>query len=63
MLNSFSNDLFALKKCRILHTKNLTRNDKKSGIKLLINIALIYSILPWATILKYEMVSVIDQCL
>ena len=27
----FSNDLFALKKCRILHIENLTSNKKKFG--------------------------------
>ena len=36
----FSNDLFALMKCRILHIENLTIK-KKSGIKLLMNIVLI----------------------
>ena len=46
MLNRFSNDLFALKKCRILHIENLTSNNKNSGIKLLMNIALINLILP-----------------
>ena len=30
----FSIDLFALKKCRILHIENLTSNKKFSGIKL-----------------------------
>ena len=27
----FSNNLFALKKCRILHNENLTSNKKKFG--------------------------------
>ena len=36
-----SNDIFALKKCRILHKDNLTSNNKNSGIKVLINIELI----------------------
>ena len=35
------NDIFALKKCRILHIENLTSNKKNSGIKLLMNIVLI----------------------
>ena len=52
MLGGFSNDLFAPKKCPILHIENLTSNKNDSGIKLLMNIALINSILP--TILKYE---------
>ena len=52
MLCRFSIDLFALKKCRILHIENLTCNLKDSGINLLLNIALINSILP--IILKYE---------
>ena len=48
----FSIDLFALKKCRILHIKNLTSSKNNSGIKLFMNIALINLIL--STILKYE---------
>ena len=35
-----SNDLFALKKRRILHIEYLTSNKKNSGIKLLTNIVL-----------------------
>ena len=35
MLCRFSIDLFALKKCRILHIENLTSNKKISGIKFL----------------------------
>ena len=32
MLNRFSNDLFALTKCRIVHSEYLTRNyNKKIG--------------------------------
>ena len=31
MLCRFSNDLFALMKCRILHIENLTSNKKKIG--------------------------------
>ena len=31
MPRKFSNDLFALKKCRILHIENLTSNKKKFG--------------------------------
>ena len=41
MPRRFSNDLFALKKSRILHIENLTSNKKISGIKLLMNIVLI----------------------
>ena len=37
----FSNDLFALKECRILHIENLTSNNFFPGIKLLMNIVLI----------------------
>ena len=37
----FPNDLFALKKCSILHIANLSSNKKISGIKLLMNIMLI----------------------
>ena len=49
----FSNDHFALKKCRILHIENVTSNKKKkSGIKLLMNIVLISYLLH--TFLKYE---------
>ena len=47
----FSNDLFALKKCHILHFENLT-SSKKLGIKLLMNIVLISDMLH--TFLKYE---------
>ena len=36
MPRRFSNNLFAQKKCRILHIENLQSNKKKSGIKLLI---------------------------
>ena len=36
-----SNNIFALKKFRILHKDNLTNNNENSGIKLLINIELI----------------------
>ena len=35
MLCRFSINLFALKKCRILHSENLTSNKKISGIKFL----------------------------
>ena len=45
MLCRISNDLFALKKCRILHIEYLTSN-KKSGIKLLANKVLISKLLP-----------------
>ena len=41
MPRKFLNDLFALKKCCILHIENLTSNKKNSGIKLLMNIVLI----------------------
>ena len=34
----YSNDFFALRKCRVLHIVNLTSNDNFSGIKLLMNI-------------------------
>ena len=34
MPRKFSDDLFALKKCCILHIENLTINKKHSGIKL-----------------------------
>ena len=40
MLCRFSNELFALKKYRILHIEYLTRYLKNSGIKLLTNIVL-----------------------
>ena len=36
MPRRFSNNLFAQKKCRILHIENLLSNKKNSGIKLLI---------------------------
>ena len=52
MPRKFSNDLFALKKCCILHIENLTVNKKNSGIKLLMNIVLISYLLH--TFLKYE---------
>ena len=52
MLCRFSIDLFALKKYRILHIENLTSNRKISGIRLLMNRAMINSILP--TILKFK---------
>ena len=45
MFYIFSNDLLALKKCRILHIENLTSNEKNSAINLLMNIELINSIL------------------
>ena len=45
MLCRISNDLFALKKRRILHIEYLTSN-KKSGIKLLANKVLISKSLP-----------------
>ena len=48
----FSNDLFALKKCRILDIENSTSNKKISDIKLLMNTVLINKILP--AFLKYE---------
>ena len=50
MICRYSNDLFALKKWRILHIENLTRNKKKFGYQALNE--LISSILP--TFLKYE---------
>ena len=37
MLCRFSDDLFALKKCRFLHIENLTINKRNSCIKLLMN--------------------------
>ena len=40
-MRRFLNDLFALKKCRIVHIENLTTNKKISGIKLFMNIVLI----------------------
>ena len=36
----FSNDLFPLKKCCILHIGNITSNKKKKSIKVLMNIVL-----------------------
>ena len=45
MPRRFSNDLFALKKCRILHIENLTCNKKIVLIKLLMNIVLISKLL------------------
>ena len=52
MFYTLSNDLSALKECRILHIENLTSDKKSSGIKLLMNIVLIIEILP--KFLKYE---------
>ena len=52
MRHRFSNDLFALKKCRFLDIENLSSNKKNSGIKLLMNIMLIRSLLH--IFLKYE---------
>ena len=34
----YSNDFFALRKCRVLQIVNLTSNNNFSGIKLLMNI-------------------------
>ena len=52
MRHRFSNDLIALKKCRFLDIENLSSNKKNSGIKLLMNIMLISSLLH--IFLKYE---------
>ena len=52
MPRRFSNDLFALKKCRSLRIENLTSNKRNSGIKLLMKIMLISQLLH--TFLKYE---------
>ena len=52
MLCWFSNDLFSLKKCRILQIEYLTSNKEISGIKLLTFILLISQIYP--AFLKYE---------
>ena len=41
MPSRFSNELFALKKCRILHSEYLTSNKNNSGINLLTNKVLI----------------------
>ena len=50
----FSNDLFALKKCRILHIENLISNGIFSGIKLSMSIVLTSQIVP--AFLKYEII-------
>ena len=42
----FSNDLFKLKKCRILDIENLTSSSICSGIKLSMNIVLISVMMP-----------------
>ena len=47
-----SNDLFALKKCYILHIGNLTSNKTFPGIKLFMNIVLINQF--FHTFLEYE---------
>ena len=52
MPRRFSNDLFALNKCSILHIDNLTSNKIILGIKLLMNIVLMIQLLN--TFLKYE---------
>ena len=53
MPRRFSNDLFALNKCRNLHIENLTSHQQNSGVKLLMNIELI-SWLLWGVGCKFR---------